>query len=60
MTLERAILLQQLIVHQGEGNFDDDDIDALKLLIEAGKAVVTNRIEWGSRGIGILPGETEE
>ena len=34
--------------------------EADKLSIEALKAVKQSRIIWGSRGVALLPGETEE
>ena len=60
MKIGKAIEVLQLICHQGSGCFDDDDMDAVKLGIEAIKEVERlRRVEAFDPTIA-LPGETED
>jgi len=60
MTLQEAIKTLGLIVHDADSCFDDADIDALKLGIEALNRINETRLkQWNIFNI-VLPGETNE
>ena len=60
MTLDEAIQKLSLIVHQTEGYFDDDEIVALKLSIEALKRIRDFRNTKYAIPKMLLLGETKE
>jgi len=61
MTLEEAIKRQATFVKKTEGYFDDEDIQAAKLGIEALKRIQDARdIQPESACADSLPGETSE
>lgn len=60
MKISKAIEILQDIVHQGEGCFDDDDLDAIKLGIEALKFALISRDPYGVPSYSPLPGEDTE
>lgn len=60
MKLENAIAILAQIVHEGGGCFDDDDIDAFKLGIEAMKHLKVVRALGVIEPDFLLPEETSE
>jgi len=60
MTLEEAIKRQTIFVQKTEGYFDDEDIQAAKLGIEALERERENRQGVPRSLHDLLPGETEE
>ena len=60
ISIEEAIEINQYIIRSRFAELTQSEVDALTLGIEALRAIQGNRIAWGERGVGILPGETEE
>ena len=60
MKLDKAIEKLIATAYQGIVFHDKDYVDALKLLIEAGKAVQKSRTKYSRSAIYLLPGETED
>ncbi len=59
-TLDKAIEIQQLFVTQTEGYFDDEDIEAAKLGIEALKKIQDIRARFPTLIPDLLPGEAPQ
>lgn len=60
MNLVKAIEIGSNNGLKPEGVTWGEYLEAIKLLVEAGKAVKRSRLLWGDRGVPTLPGETEE
>ncbi|GAJ02880.1 unnamed protein product [marine sediment metagenome] len=58
MTIDQAINRLKLLVSKTEGYFDDEDINATKLGIEALDFVKSSRVQYGVIPHNLLPGET--
>ncbi|GAJ13537.1 unnamed protein product [marine sediment metagenome] len=60
MTLDEAILRQENMIDQNEGEIGREDIQAMKLGTEAMKRIKDYRQRSSVRMTPLLPGETEE
>ncbi|GAI61018.1 unnamed protein product [marine sediment metagenome] len=60
MTLDEAILRQENMIDQNEGEIGKEDIQAMKLGTEALKRIRHDREAMQAEHVLLLPGETEE
>ncbi len=60
MTIDEAILRQENMIDQNEGEIGKEDIQAMKLGTEALKAIKLTRGDSSLGRIVLLAGETEE
>lgn len=60
MKLAKAIKTTDTLIKHPKIVYTADDLDALKLLIEAGKREVASRARYDNEDPWLLPGETEE
>ncbi|MBA7555107.1 hypothetical protein ES705_47759 [subsurface metagenome] len=59
MKLKKAIEIQKELLDADNIDLTEDEKDAIKLLIEAGKRLVENRRDFPETAWLLLPGETE-
>ncbi|GAI29372.1 unnamed protein product [marine sediment metagenome] len=60
MTLPKAIEIGDLNIKEAGKKMPPDTLDALKLLVEAGKQIHNHRASLPPQAIYLLPGETAE